>query len=382
MKEGKKLIKFIELKYADPISSIDLTDNYLLFGTMLGTTQFYTIEQNQLKTLSEIQDEFISGVKIYNNKLYICIGDFKIIVYEIDDKNDNEKIPEYLEIKNYTDSNNDIDIEHTNNCENCLTILSDNYLIRTFIDFPAEANAEPIIKETKFSIKNIIKKNENNEDNEEIKGETKMSNYCVPFDFDGENYIYIDFIKENQRFFKIYDVNSKSETEIEIEKKFENEKFGHISHLKVVKKDLLFIVRNYNICELRNYKLELNKTLNIKSKEILAFDLLFDEDNTNQGKDNNNNTNENENQDIETDKELLYIGILDIDCNIYLYNYKEDTCKLLFNLENDDLGIDEDIKGQRFFLFGFPYYIKITKKYVAVTSDYGCILVDYSSLLK
>ena len=379
-----KLIKFIGLRYADPISSIDLTDDYLLFGTMLGLTNLYIIKQNKLKTLSEIQDEYISGVKIYNNKLYICIGDFKILVYELNNNIDNEKILEYIEIKNYKDDDNDI--EHNKNCENCLTMLNDNYLIRTFIDFPAEPNSKGDTKGTKFSIKNIINKNENNgDDNEEINGEIKMSNYCVPFDFDGINYIYIDFIKENQRTFNIYNVNTESEKKIEIEKKFEKENFGHISHLKVIKKDLLFLVRNYNICELVNYNLEINKTLNIKSKEILAFDLLFDNDDNQESKDslnNNNITNKNEitrENEGEKDKELLFIGILDIDCNVFLYNYKKDSCKLLFNLEKDDIGIDEDIKGQRFFLFGYPYYIKITKKYIAITSDYGCILVQYSS---
>ena len=385
MENKVKLIKFIGLRYADPVSSIDLTDDYLLFVFFLGATNLYIIKQNKLKTLSEIQDEYISGVKIYNNKLYICIGDFKILAYELNNDIHNENILEYIEIKNYKDDDNDT--EHNNNCENCLTMLNDNYLIRTFIDFPAEPNSQGVIKDTKFSIKNIINKSENNDDddNEEIKGEIKMSNYCVPFDFDGINYIYIDFIKENERTFNIYNVNSKSEKKIEIEKKFENENFGHISHLKVIKKDLLFLVRNYNICELRNYDLELKNALNIKSKEILAFDLLFDNDGNQESKDNINNnkiTNENEitrENEGEKDKDLLFIGILDIDCNVFLYNYKKDSCKLLFNLEKDDIGIDEDIKGQRFFLFGYPYYMKITKKYIAISSDYGCILVQYSS---
>ena len=50
----------------------------------------------------------------------------------------------------------------------------------------------------------------------------------------------------------------------------------------------------------------------------------------------------------------------------------------MFNLENDELGIDNDIKDQRFFMFGYPYYIKISEKYIAITSDYGCILVQYN----
>lgn len=377
MKKEIKLIKFIELRYADPISSLDLTDNYLLFGTMLGATKLYNINQNKITTLSEIQDEYISGVKIKENTLYICIGDVKILVYDLNKNNDGQ-IPEYSEIKNYregdlennitnneenNDENNNKKETHENNCENCLTMLNNNYLIRTFIQFPADPKEEAIIQKTRFSIKNI-----NNMD--EIKGKIELSSYCVPFDFDGKNFIIIDFIKENKRNYIVYDVDSELENKFEIEDKFKSEKIGHISHLKIVKDDLLFIVRNYNICEMRNLNLELKKNLNIKSKEILAFDIMFDND------DNNEEKKENEEEKIQLS---LYIILLDIDCNVFLYNYKDDKCELLFNLENDELGIDKTIKGQRFFLFGYPYYIKLTKKYIAISSDYGCILIQYSS---
>ena len=70
--------------------------------------------------------------------------------------------------------------------------------------------------------------------------------------------------------------------------------------------------------------------------------------------------------------------LLDIDCNIILYDYKEDKSEILFNLEKDELGIDKDIKEQRFFVFGYPYYIRISEDYIAVTTDYGCILVKYN----
>lgn len=44
-KKEIKLIEFINLRYADPISAIDLNDNYLLFGSMLGSISFYIIDQ-------------------------------------------------------------------------------------------------------------------------------------------------------------------------------------------------------------------------------------------------------------------------------------------------------------------------------------------------
>jgi len=395
-KKEIKLVEFINLRYADPISSIDLTDNYLLFGSMLGSITFYIIDKKKLFHLSDKEDEYISGVKIKENTLYICIGDLKIVTYELNQENE---IQQQNSIDNYRN-----DEEHSKNCENCLTMQNNDYLIRTFIDFPEEPNKDPLIKLVNYSIKNIFDKNET------YKGKIRMSNYTVPFDFDGTNYIYIDFLKQNKRKLGIHDVKKEEGKEIgeenkeneEENKENEDEKneneeeqkdnddkdgfiieeikdrIGHISHLKIIKNDKIFIIRDYNICEIRSFNFELIKRLNIKSNEILNFDIMFYTigENINENKSESQNIKEN-NNDNQGD-EPFYLILLDLDCNIILYNSKEDKSEILFNLETDNLNIDKDIKEQRFFSFGYPYYIRMTKKYIAISSDYGCILVQYS----
>ena len=384
-KKEIKLVEFINLRYADPISAIDLIDNYLLFGSMLGSITLYIIGKKKLIKLSDTEDEYISGVKIKENILYICIGDLKITTYEV--TQDDNILPK--------DSTNNYknEEEHNKNCENCLTMLNNDYLIRTFIDFPEEPNKEPSIKLVKYSIKNII-------DNKEFEGKIRMSNYTVPFDFNGTYYIYIDFLKKNKRKFGIHDVTTENENgeenkeneeeNIENEEEKENkdnkvfiienfkEKIGHISHLKIIKNNKIFIVRDYNICEIRNCNFELIKKLNIKSNEILNFNIIFNVI----GEDNNENKSESknikENNNDNPDDESFYLILIDIDCNIILYNSKEDKSEILFNLETDNLNINKDIKEQKFFSFGYPYYIRMTKKYIAISSDYGCILVQYS----
>ena len=137
------------------------------------------------------------------------------------------------------------------------------------------------------------------------------------------------------------------------EKKIETIKenpLGHISHLKIIKNDEIFIVQNYNICEIRKFNLNLVKILNIKSQEILAFDMLYE--NSEEALEYSNERNVNE-------KEIKKIVILDIECNVILYDYKEDKSELLFNLEKSELQGIDNIKEQRFFMFGYPYYIKI-----------------------
>ena len=360
MKPEIKLKKFISIRYADPITSIDLTDEYLSFGTMLGLCEYYSFNSNLLTKLSETQDEFISGIKIKTNNIYFCIGDLKINKYTIDPENINKNvIPDMIEIDNYKSERT-----HQDNCENCLTIFANNYLIRNLITFPKTPDEQPNKKEVIFYIKNILHESDEND----FKGNYKLTNYCVPFDFDGKNYIIIDFVAKNERIFYVYDIILKDmKQKIQIENIKDNS-IGHISHLKIIKNETIFIVQNYNICEIRNFDLTLVKKLNINSQEILAFDMLFE---------SQENLMDFSNEKIVNEREIKYIVILDIDCNVVLYDYKNDKNEILFNLEKDEIGIDPDIKEQKFFVFEYPYYIKISEKYIAISTDYGCILVQY-----
>ena len=347
-----KLIKYIPIRYADPITSIDLNDLYFIFGSMLGLVEIYFINQNILKKISDTQEEFISGIILKDNILYLCIGDLQINKYE----NILEDITHYITIKNYR--NEEL---HKENCNKCLTLLNNNYLIRNIITFPEKPSDTPIKKDVKFFMKNIY--NESLEDT--YNGNYELSNYCVPFDFDGKYYIIIDFIEKNNRLFYCYDIIEKKMIHNFCLDEVNNKEIGHISHLKILKKEKLFIVRDYNICEIRKFNFELEQKLNVNCNEILAYDILFDK------KEESNEVLNDENDIIK------YIVLLDIDTNIILYDFKENKSEILINLENDDIGIDNDIKDQKFFLFEYPYYIRISQKYIAITSDYGCILISY-----
>ena len=59
MKREIKLIKFFEIRYADPLTSLDLNDTYLCFGSMLGLCQYYIINSDKLVQLSEKQEEYV-----------------------------------------------------------------------------------------------------------------------------------------------------------------------------------------------------------------------------------------------------------------------------------------------------------------------------------
>ena len=178
-----------------------------------------------------------------------------------------------------------------------------------------------------------------------------MSNYAVPFDFDGNLYIFVDFLENDLRTFNVYNV---------VEKKIEmvrnmNKKFGHISLCKILKNQNYFVVRDYNVCEIRDKEFNVIKSFNVKGNEILAFDIFYEN---------------------EEDFEDFKVIVVDLNCNVILYNNKTNKESLLFNLEKM-ADIDYIIKAQRFFSMGYPYYIKMSRNYFAISSDYVCILIQH-----
>ena len=72
MKRKIELIKFLSIRYADPITSLELSDKYLCFGSMLGLLKYFIIDSNLLIQLSEKQDEFISGILLIK-MIYIFV---------------------------------------------------------------------------------------------------------------------------------------------------------------------------------------------------------------------------------------------------------------------------------------------------------------------
>ena len=72
------------LRYSDPINSIALTDDNLLFGSMIGKVVLYNISTRKTKRLYEMTNESISGCsldsKIGDKKIfYVSIGDESVI---------------------------------------------------------------------------------------------------------------------------------------------------------------------------------------------------------------------------------------------------------------------------------------------------------------
>ena len=366
------------LRYSDPINTISLTDNYLLFGSMIGKVILYNISKKHFYNLYDLANENIMGSSLENdindkNVHYIAIGDESVVsIFE----KENEKDIEANTIYNYENKET-----HNTNCKDNFTLLWKNKALIISLFTPVEPKEyleEIEIRKNSYilitydiedKIKNLAKE-----------GFIEMSNYSVPFDFRENIFLFLEHLPDSQRSIGIYEFKDKSNDENQ--PKDENKKkvlttidksFGHISFLKILNKNMILMVRNYNLIEIYNieneFKMISSYNNNYEINDIDFYEIKNHEDEINNKEDNIISSHI---------KFIQYnIIILDIEQNIIEFKYKNESNRfeLTFKKNIKDInGIDNDLKLKGLFNLDFPYYIKTSPHYIAVTTDQACFL--------
>ena len=170
--------------------------------------------------------------------LNIAVGDFEILRIEdihrfnMNDPNTNLS---YSKIQNYKATE-----MHFKYCENAICMMTEtNHLIifTNYVGFTSE-----LIQE-KYRYRNINLINQ-----KLIAGRIPMFNFSIPFDFDGEDFLFLEYISKEERNICLFDtINNSYFYEYKIE-----QNFGHISHMKILnhKEKKIFLCRNDSQCEI------------------------------------------------------------------------------------------------------------------------------------
>ena len=287
----------------------------------------------QVTTLISNACENISCI-VFDTKdnIIISVGDLEIIklekisTFNINDLNSKY---DYTRVRNYPSEE-----EHIINCENSTCFLTpSNFLM---INTVFEENNSPI------TMQQIPYKNKLLNNLDIIKGNIEMFNFCVPFDFDGDKFLFLDYQTKDTRRICIYYTVSKYTPFIHII----NNDFGHISHMKLLYDDRIFLCRKYTQCEI--YKIDENLTLLENwthiGEEVIAVEIYISgtKISINNGKNKYNieeNIKSNENiihdiENIQSTKRALKNEEKEIRFKISDRNYKTNILAIDYNKSN------------------------------------------------
>ena len=419
------LDNLIDICFADPINAIQFINDYIIIGTMTGTIIFYDI-QNKLKKLIEDKNkEEISSIS-YNkieDTLYIGIGDLEILKYKIGNESPFETINIY-----------ESEQKHKKNCENAFIFLSPESIFKiqldNFVTFPQEIDDE---KENEYELKyfnqminyNIIINEQ--PQHQYFSGKLKMSSYSVPFDFDGNNFLYVEFLNNGNRKICIKNIPLISDKKKSFEKELDknNNDIGHISFAKLLNDKQLFIIHSLNKCEIRLFidEFKINENFTHIGEEVYAYDIFYENENNNfnykkDNQDYNNSTIEDKKDGIfenftfqnsrkilkinsigkesegelpltlnskdkiakenkESNNKIINIITLDINGNVNLYKKGKEIT--LFNMYELNY-ISQDYKDKQFFSLGYAYHIKTNLNYFCISTDHGCFLIKKNNI--
>ena len=404
------LIGYIETRFGDPISSININSNFCIIGTMMGKLILYNINKRQSMMLIENSEEEILNINFssnnnnYSNDFYCCIGDKSILKYSIKPYLLNNNYPIVAltsTINNYTDESS-----HLKDCDNAIVYCCKEIYFMVAIE---QLKKKPMILNTTDS--NYIVKNIENMETIE-KGMIKTTNYIVPFDFNGKYFILLQFFTVTERMLCSFNVFT-----MKAWKHLLRQEFGLLNYCKFINDNKLFIVRKFNICEIRimddNFTLtetfnhlgdrvigldffyKITKSVkNVKNSKIIELNKKKDRDEISETETkkffNNNNLNSEENsisnyknnifnnsENIKANTNINII-LLDIDGNVNYYNnQKEMIC--LFNV-NKVPEIDKSVREKGLFSLNYPYMIKFYHPYLAISTDNGCYIFQLISI--
>jgi hypothetical protein len=412
--EAKKvnylLIGHIETRFGDPITSISLNSRYCIIGTMFGKLILYTIKIKEATIILEHSEEEILNINFSSNNnsnshdFYCCVGDKSILKYSIRQNllnKNNQTVTLIATINNYSD-----ECLHVKVCDNALVFCTKEIYFMVAIE---QLKKKPMVLNTTDS-SYIIKNVETMEIIE--KGFIKTTNYIVPFDFDGKYFILLQFFTVTERMLCSFNVIT-----LKTWKHLLREDFGVLNYCKFINDNKVFIVRKFNLCEIRImddnftithsfqnigdkvigldffYKItkSVNKSTNVldlnkkkdkddisetETKKLYYNNNLSGEDNLNSSFGDKNNILYNS-ENIRANTDINFI-LLDVDGNVNFYNVDKGI-KNLFNV-NKVNEIDKSIREKGLFSLNYPYMIKFYHPYLAISTDNGCYIFQLISI--
>jgi glutaredoxin len=335
---------FIETRFGDPVLSIDISPEMLVYGSALGQVGCLNFLTKEQFLLTEMAEESIKGIHISEeNLIYASVGDLYVMVLIRDENKD-------WHMEGVCHQGR----EHTNLLCGFTQILQHKTKVCLLVIEEDRDTLNSIRAEGKTK---LVITNSATGEHEEYLNQI-FPRYSVPFYFNSEKLLWMERDLNGQRILKILTFNPISMKIV----KYLNKSFGSVTLPFIVQESIIF-VHNFNTIQCIDIQTgEITSTIGQQKSEIVAiFPCMV--------------CVQQNSERIGQESNLLVVKflVISVDKVGKIFIWKEgvlmeeiDLCKL------DGISVDS---CDRYFGMGYPYVLKASGSILAVSTDIGILVI-------
>ena len=335
---------FIETRFGDPVLSIDISTELLVYGSALGQVGCYNFSSKEQFLLTEMAEESIKGIHISeDNLIYASVGDLYVMVLIRDDNKD-------WHMEGVCHQGR----EHTNLLCGYTQIMQHKTKVCLLVIEEDRDTLNSIRAEGKNK---LIVTNSATGENEEFLNQV-FPKYSVPFYFNSEKLLWLERDLSGQRALKLLTFNPLNTRTI----KYLEKSFGSITCPYIVQENIIFV---HNFRFIRTLDIATGEEMGIIGEHLSEIVAIFptmvciQQNSDRAGQENN----------------LLAVKylVIAVDKEGKLRVWQEGNLMEEIDLCNMD-GITVD-SSDRFFGMGYPYVLKASGNILAVSTDVGILVI-------
>lgn len=348
---------FIDIRFGDPVVSLSLNTEALVTGSMMGRLFYYNFGLKFSRVLSEISDEFISGLWLSeDNTLFACIGDLKAL--KVDQPGGDRYYKQYITF----------DKIHTSmSCE-----LSQ---VKMHKDSILMAVLEPTVSSDSLThiVSPIYLVNLQTMHQSSFEG-IRFAPYTVFFDFNARKLLYM----EHQRHCRVLFLYKVKKTCEEI--RTFDDKFGKVGFMKFYRKKIVYVQRQ-RVIRLMSQDGKDHGEIGRHRSYIVALNCVRIEKNEMFGRNKSSLAEATEDKaDLEnrtTCDTKDYIVSVDVDGNIRVW----DDGRLAEEIFISKLPeLTPAYRKAQYFSMGYPYLVDACGPRIVLTTDLGVLVIRSKEL--
>ncbi|CAG9316751.1 unnamed protein product [Blepharisma stoltei] len=363
---------YIDIRFGDPVISLSLNYEGLVYGSMMGRLLYYNFYTKEERVINELSEEYIPGVWLsYDNVLYAAIGDQKAMIVV------NPDAPRFQ--KQYVLHEK---LHNSVNCELTQVQMHHDTVCLFTLDPPKEDMQEEFVQ----SVLPIYLNHLSTQIQEHIEG-IRFPAYTMPFDFDGNCLLYMEWEQSGLRTLKMFYMTPNPRL---VQVSSFDKSYGKVSFARFLNDSIVYVHKRKTLKILDINSGEEKATLGSHRAEVVALSVvtLQKVQPPNQRRNHRGRLDdamyENSNEEIEesvheSQIENLKTVVISADSSGCICVWESTSVIDIIKI-SELPQLTPQYQKKQYFSMGYPYTIQAFGPRIAISTDLGVLVIKSKAL--